>query len=214
MRRPLPSQLSVVVFLVLVSAVNAAGAGRIEGRLTLPDGHGISGVTVTATPASVSTITGADGQFVLDGIPDGEQTVVFTLADFAETVTVVVAGAPVRVDRTVDWVLRYTDTVTVTGALRRRQRLVEAPASANVVPAEIIARDGGHGQLAQAARGRAGRRGRSERRVRLRPEHARIQSRAQPSCSGPDRRTRSRRCAARRAGVGRVRGAARRRGAG
>ena len=147
MRRPLPSLLSIAVLLVLVSGVNAAVAGRIEGRLTLPDGHGIPGVTVTATPASVSTITGADGQFVLDGIPDGEQTVVFALADFADTVTVVVAGASVSLNRTVDWVLRYTDTVTVTGAARRRERLVEAPSSANVVPAEIIARDGGHGQL-------------------------------------------------------------------
>ena len=147
MRRPLPSLLSIAVLFVLVSSVNAAGAGRIEGRLTLPDGHGIPGVTVTATPASISTITGADGQFVLDGIRDGEQTVVFTLADFAESVTVVVAGASVRVDRTVDWVLRYTDTVTVTGAARRRERLVETPSSANVVPAGVIARDGGHGQL-------------------------------------------------------------------
>src|SRR6187401_989510 len=147
MRRPLPSLLPIAVLLVLVTGVNAAGAGRIEGRLTLPDGHGISGVTVTATPASVSTITGADGQFALDEIPDGEQTVAFALADFAESVTVVVAGGSVRVDRTVDWVLRYTDTVTVTGAARRRERLVEAPSSANVVPAAVIARDGGHGQL-------------------------------------------------------------------
>ena len=147
MRRPLPSLLPIAVLLVLVTGVNAAGAGRIEGRLTLPDGHGIPGVTVTATPASVSTITGADGQFALDEIPDGEQTVAFALADFAESVTVVVAGGSVRVDRTVDWVLRYTDTVTVTGAARRRERLVEAPSSANVVPAAVIARDGGHGQL-------------------------------------------------------------------
>ena len=94
MRRPLPSLLPIAVLLVLVTGVNAAGAGRIEGRLTLPDGHGIPGVTVTATPASVSTITGADGQLVLDEIPDGEQTVVFALADFAESVTVVVAGGP------------------------------------------------------------------------------------------------------------------------
>jgi iron complex outermembrane receptor protein len=147
MTRPLPSRLSISVLLALLSGVNAAAAGRIEGRLTLSDGHGIPGVTVTATPGSVSTITGADGQFLLDGIPDGEQTVVFTLADFADTVTVVVAGASVRVDRTVDWLLRYTDTVTVTGAARRRERLVEAPSSANVVPAGVIARDGGHGQL-------------------------------------------------------------------
>ena len=102
---------------------------------------------MTVTPAAVSAITGADGQFVLDGIADGEQTVAFALADFADTVTVVVAGGTVRMDRTVDWALRYADLVTVTGALRRRERLVEAPASANVVPAAVIARDGGHGQL-------------------------------------------------------------------
>ena len=146
MTRRLLSRLSIAGAFTLLAAVNAT-AGRIEGRLTLPDGHGIPGVTVTVAPAAVSAITGADGQFVLDGVADGEQAVVFTLADFVDTVTVVVAGITVRMDRTVDWTLRYTDLVTVTGALRRRERLVETPASASVVQADVIARDGGHGQL-------------------------------------------------------------------
>jgi iron complex outermembrane receptor protein len=146
MTRRLLSRLSIAGAFSLLAAVNAT-AGRIEGRLTLPDGHGIPGVTVTVAPAAVSTITGADGQFVLDDVADGEQAVVFTLADFVDSVTVVVAGTTVRMDRTVDWTVRYTDLITVTGALRRRERLVETPASASVVPADVIARDGGHGQL-------------------------------------------------------------------
>jgi outer membrane receptor for ferrienterochelin and colicins len=148
MRDRLLPRLSIAIAIVSLPTI-AFAAGRIEGRLTLADGRGIPGVAVTASPAAVSTITGADGQFVLDGIADGEQTVVFTLDTFVDTTTVVVAGATVRVDRTVDWALHYTDTITVTAASRRRERLVETPASASVVPAEVIARDGGHGQLAK-----------------------------------------------------------------
>ena len=148
MRDRLLPRLSIAIAIVSLPAI-AFAAGRIEGRLTLTDGHGIPGVTVTASPAKISTVTGADGQFVLDNVTDGEQTVVFTLETFVETATVMVSGATVRVDRTVDWALHYTDTVTVTAASRRRERLVETPASASVVPAEVIARDGGHGQLAK-----------------------------------------------------------------
>lgn len=53
--------------------VNVTYANRypVSGQVVDPDGAGVPDVTITTTLGGQSTVTGADGTFSLDGLPDG-----------------------------------------------------------------------------------------------------------------------------------------------
>jgi outer membrane receptor for ferrienterochelin and colicin len=51
------------------------------------------------------------------------------------------------VDLTLDWALRYTDTITVYGASRYTERLIEAPASVTVAGGDTIVDESTQAQL-------------------------------------------------------------------
>lgn len=144
---------TILVFLAAAGGVVPATAqtrpGRIDGRLSLEDGRGVAGATVLINETSAVTLTGAQGNFVFDGVPPGTYALTITLGTRTLTVPgiVIVPGESARVSETVDWGTGFTDTLVVTAASRRLERIVDAPASATRVTEAEIAERAAHGQL-------------------------------------------------------------------
>jgi len=134
--------------LLVVSSLCAAAeaSGRIQGQVTGPGGEGLPGVRVSAGAAEA--LTDEEGSFSLE-IPAGTYELTFSLG--AETVAQagveVREGETARVDRPVEWLLNVAESITVTSASRRRERIVEAPAAVTVVTGEEAARQSSHGQV-------------------------------------------------------------------
>ena len=85
---------------------------------------------------------------MFEGLAPGRVKITFLLGDNVLVVeNVQVGDTPATLDRVLDWKVGYAETVTVFGASRRPERLVEAPASVSVVPESTIERESPHGQL-------------------------------------------------------------------
>ena len=147
------SKLRLITF-ILVSLLIAGSAlaadGRITGRVTRDNGSPIGGVIVQALDTSRATLTDSNGQYVLD-VPPGAYTLNFSAGEHAATESgvVVTSGQTVRVDKAVDWRISIAETITVTSASRRTERVVEAPAAVTVVSPEDIAAVAASGQAAR-----------------------------------------------------------------
>jgi iron complex outermembrane receptor protein len=127
----------------------AQGNGRIEGKVTRPDGAGLGGVTVRIQSLDRSAQTDATGAYVLDGVPPGTYEVTFSLSDHSKTesAVTVAAGAAKTLDQKVDWDLSFAETITVYSVSRKAERVTEAPAAVTVVPEEDIALKAPSGQV-------------------------------------------------------------------
>ena len=137
------------VALVSTAGLAAAQTGRIEGSVERENGAGIGSVVVVINETSDATLTDNSGDFRFAAVPAGTYSLSFTLGDNAdqEADVEVVAGQTTRVDKTVDWVVSFAETITVVSASRRAERIVEAPSAVTLVTEEEIAREAAHGQL-------------------------------------------------------------------
>ena len=128
----------------------AQGSGSIEGSVTRDNGKGVGGVTVVVSELGAVEITNNDGSFTFGNVPAGSYNVSFSLGDNADTQTVdVTAGSAATVNQIVDWDVSFAETITVFSASRRRERIVDAPASVTVVTEDDLSRDATTGQLAK-----------------------------------------------------------------
>ena len=127
----------------------AQETGRIEGRVSLPDGTGLDGAVVGVAGLKTVGLTDGNGDYALENVPAGVHTLTFNLLDRAasQAGVRVDAGATVTVDLMVDWVFSSADTVTVFAASRRLERITEAPAAVTVVGEREIARRAAAGQV-------------------------------------------------------------------
>jgi iron complex outermembrane receptor protein len=144
--------MRAVVMTVLALAASASAAiasGRIEGRLQTPDGRSVPGVAIVVVETSATAVSDANGSYSFDALPAGRYTLTFSLADNSVTRSdvAVTDGTATPLDLVLDWALRFSDTITVYGASRHTERLVEAPASVSVISAERIADESTQGQL-------------------------------------------------------------------
>jgi outer membrane receptor for ferrienterochelin and colicins len=136
------------ILFLLAGAATAQDVGRIEGRVTGPDGSGLGGVSVRVDQTDQVALTGPDGGYSLE-VAAGTYTLTFSLIDrtaAAEGVTVT-AGQTVTTDKSVDWDVSYAETITVTSVSRRAERITEAPAAVTVVTEQEIEREAASGQL-------------------------------------------------------------------
>ncbi len=195
---------SVLLLLGLAGGIaSAQESGRIEGRVTRSDGSGIGGVSVRVDETDQVVLTESDGGFVLEVAP-GTYSLTFSLVDrTASQVGVEVApGAAVTVDKNVDWDVSYAETITVTSASRRAERITEAPAAVTVVTEQEIEREAASGQLPKLLEFTPGVDFTPERPLRHQLQHPRLQQLAQPPHPDPDRRPRPGGAVPRRPGVG------------
>ncbi len=147
MQRRLRVIVLVVSLVVAMLPATVQAAGRLEGRLTRPDGSPIGGVTVILDHAR-PVITDDQGRYAFEAVPQGTVTVTFVLGTHTVTVeNVAIGDTTVTHDQVLDWDVGYAETVTVFGASRRPERLFEAPASVSLVPESTIAREAPQGQL-------------------------------------------------------------------
>jgi outer membrane receptor protein involved in Fe transport len=130
-----------------LSALPVPAAGRVEGRITRPNGSPLAGIRVTIAETSRTTLSDERGAWSLGEIDDGTYTLTFSLNQFSESEPVTVAGDAVTIDRVLTWPVLLEETVVVYGATRQRERLVETPVSAGIISAATIAREGGQGLL-------------------------------------------------------------------
>lgn len=149
MRKLIGSTLLVVCGTMAAAAAVAQETGALEGRLTTPDGAGIAGARVEVVGTGLVSTTNGDGRFHLPAVPAGTHDLEVTLEEQSAVLeeVVVAAGETATVAETLDWELRFADTITVYSASRRQERVVDAPAAVTVVSEEQIEANAATGQL-------------------------------------------------------------------
>jgi len=137
------------VFVLLIPILSQAEApGRIQGQVRKA-GEPVGGVDVVLEELSLSTITDKNGVYFFDRIQPGKYTITFTQADNSVTkkdITVTPNTTTVY-DVDIEWEVPLTHAITVYGASRRTERVVDAPAAVSVVGEAEIEREAAHGQL-------------------------------------------------------------------
>ncbi|HVS32135.1 MAG TPA: TonB-dependent receptor [Thermoanaerobaculia bacterium] len=142
-------RVCTLTFVLLLLAASALAAdGRITGRVTRADGSGLAGVVVQAIGSGTATITESSGSYSLTGIAPGTYTLSFSAGEYSASQpdVIVTSGGNTRVDKAVDWRISIAETITVTSASRRTERIVDAPAAVSVAAQETIDAAGPTGQ--------------------------------------------------------------------
>ena len=140
----------IVVAMLGLSPGLAQETGRIEGRVTLENGSPLAGVVIGIGGTELVATSDSAGRFAFDAVPAGTHTLTFTHSDDqvdARGDVVVTAGQTTRVDEVLDWKISTVETMTVYGASRRPERIVEAPAAVTVVTEREIESAAATGQL-------------------------------------------------------------------
>jgi len=141
--------VTVLALLIAFTPAWAQGTGRIEGRITRPEGPGIGGVAVVLEGVGRATISDNQGKYSFDDVPAGTHSLSFTLGSRTtrEEGVEVTAGETSELSTVVDWRISFLETITVFSASRQTERITEAPAAVTLIPEEQIAREAASGQI-------------------------------------------------------------------
>ena len=131
-------QLAVFGSLLSIAPISAQerGSGTVSGTVTRKsDGSRLASVSVTVRGAGASAVTGTDGRFVLQRVPEGAQTLLIRWLGYQpqEATVQVTAGGTHTVDVALDAQPITLGEIVVEGASRAPERVVEAPAAVAVV---------------------------------------------------------------------------------
>ncbi|MEQ9422925.1 MAG: SusC/RagA family TonB-linked outer membrane protein [Cyclobacteriaceae bacterium] len=109
--------LSFAVIFFLVGTLSAFGQGRVSGIITdANNGEPLPGVNVLIPAQSLGSITGLDGEFTINNVPDGEHIVEATFVGYRTTSqTVTVSGSAITIDFNLNEVATQLDEIVVTG---------------------------------------------------------------------------------------------------
>jgi iron complex outermembrane receptor protein len=151
----MPRKLALVVVSALLLVLPGLGtaaaqqSGRLEGKVTRPDGAGLAGVSVRIDPLDQVVLTDASGAYAFADVPAGTYNLTFSLVDHSaqEAGVEVAAGGTRTVDKKVDWDVSFAEMITVTSVSRREERITEAPAAVNVISEQQIERESSSGQV-------------------------------------------------------------------
>ncbi len=125
---------------LLLAGAAAAQSGRLEGRLTRPDGGGLPGVRVTVVETHAATLSDSAGRFGFN-LPPGTYSIELEAAGHHDTAgdLAIQAAVVTRFDRTLDWPLSAAQSV-VSGVTVERVRAAEATAVVQVLAGGDLAR--------------------------------------------------------------------------
>lgn len=145
-------RLAAALILVglLGSPLLGQGTGRIIGTVNDADtNQGIANVQVSLEGTGLGAVTGQRGTYTIANVPAGQHTLLFNILGYEterETVTVDADQTAIADMALIEGYLAM-GTITVVGAARTPQRIVEAPAAVAVVTPEELQREAAHGQL-------------------------------------------------------------------
>ncbi|MEM1094596.1 MAG: TonB-dependent receptor [Bacteroidota bacterium] len=128
-----------VAYIALPISPVFAQSGSIVGQVTAADGTALPGVNIRIENTTLGAAADLNGEFTIENVSAGEQTLVATLVGFrrAEMTVNVPSGGEVRADfRLTEDVLRLSE-VAVT-ASRRQEDLGQVPRAVGVIQAETI----------------------------------------------------------------------------
>src|SRR5438270_3043184 len=121
------------VLLAAAALIGAVASGAtIAGRVQLRDKRPLAGVTVTLREKNRATLTDENGTFSFEHVAPGGYQITFQRDQFQSEESVTVEGGRKELLKTVDWSITYAETMTVTAASRRRERIEDAPAAVSV----------------------------------------------------------------------------------
>lgn len=140
---------AIFALILIAASPVAAQLGSIEGTVERDNGKAVGGVTVVLSELGRVEITDPEGDFRFVGVPDGSYNLAFSIGDHADSATIDVDGGVATLKQVVDWDVSFAETITVYSASRRRERIVDAPASVTLVTEEDLSRESGTGQLAK-----------------------------------------------------------------
>src|SRR5688500_15273993 len=126
-----------ILFLLSLFALPLAAQSTISGTVALPDGSTLPGVTVTAEEAGVTTVTDANGQYVLT-VPAGTRSpvrVTAMLAGFRTGTSLVNIGSG---NATQDYTLQISFGEQITVGSRAIGAAQEKAVPVDVIPQEQI----------------------------------------------------------------------------
>ncbi len=137
--------ISVILFVVF-GVLPAAGqeTGSLSGRVSSEDGMALFGANIvvngTAIEASRGTTTGDDGMYRIDGLPSGNYEIFVSFVGYESVTT---ANVAIRTGETTlhDVDLAATQLIgqqVVVSASRKQEKLLDAPASVDVVELDEI----------------------------------------------------------------------------
>jgi iron complex outermembrane recepter protein len=118
-----------------------AVSGSVEGMVTTPDGRAVAGARVSLLGRPEPTVSaGADGRFLLAGVPAGSYRLRAELEGFGrkEQQVEVLAGSTTELKLTLPF-LPYAETLTVT-ATRSERKLGDSPADVTTLTRDDLER--------------------------------------------------------------------------
>ncbi len=140
--------LPLLLSLLISGHLAAQQNGVVTGQVTDENDIGIGGVSVVLNEAGQAQISDSRGNFRFDSVAPGSYTVNFGLGDRVDVVEgFQVAVGQNSLDHQVDWSVNFAETLTVTSASRRVERIVDAPAAVTVISAEEIEAVASGGQV-------------------------------------------------------------------
>jgi outer membrane receptor for ferrienterochelin and colicins len=131
MLRQLMVRAMQILAMAILPAAAMAQSGRIVGRVNDAQGAAVSGVQLIASPAGASAVSGADGRFIIRGVPAGTQSVRayrFGYKQQAIAGVTVTSGQDARLDLQLEQATVQLGGV-VTSASRRVEKITDAPAT-------------------------------------------------------------------------------------
>ena len=176
------ARTAVAFILFLVAPAIAQGTGSIKGTVTGADGDALYGANVIVQGASldgpVKVVSDENGMYAVADLPDGVYDVSVSFVGY-ETVSRsnvrISDGGEVNLDFTLDVEVLYGEQIVVS-ASRRREKVLDAPASVGVVESEAVEAQRGLRRRG-LRRGACGRGQRPDRPVPGQHRGARLQQR-------------------------------------
>ena len=142
-----------ILLLLAVSSLAALAQGQIRGVVRTENSLAASVLVMVANgdqSYQEFSETDVEGRFTIRGVPAGTYIVQFSfpgLLTHTERDVQVASGSTVNLSITMEVPLNVMESLTVSSASRRPERIVEAPAAVTVVTSKEIQAQAAHGQL-------------------------------------------------------------------
>ena len=148
--RPIRAAALAALFLI-PALLSAQGTSTIRGKVTRAiDGQPIAGVQIIVDGTGLATATNATGDYTLQRVPNGAQTMRFRWLGYAPVDRMVTVSGDMTLDVAMEAKPVSLADITVSAASREPERIVEAPAAITRVDPRVLQSTAPTGQAPMA----------------------------------------------------------------